>query len=193
MKNLKKLLICMCISMLVVSFVVLEVNKIYINYVIEYIGNNIEEYSDLGKLCGDRFKKIASDIQEENDENFDRYEDEVSSEYIGLLWYINCYQSTLDNYGIYYSSLLFGALIGVMIYFIFIKQFKISKLILPFIVSFGIFGILYYFIMINNSGFSMEDLLYCIAGYTVITILCYISNLCRQKKLDAEEKKLIND
>lgn len=188
MKNLGKLLICMCISMFVVSFVVLEANKIYTNYVIEYIGNNIEEYSDLGKSFGDRFKEIALNIQERNDENFNKYEDEVSSEYIGLMWYISFYQATLGNYGIYYSSLLFGALIGVMIYFIFVNQFKISKLILPFIVSLGIFGILYYFIMINNSGFSMEYLLYYIAGYTVITILCYISNLCQQKKLNFKEK-----
>lgn len=188
MKNLGKLLICMCISMFVISFIGLEVNAIYTRCTINYISENSNEFKELGTPMGENFKNAVLNLQEENDENFDRYEDEVSNEYIGLVYYLNSYINTLDNYGLYHILLVFGALVGVMVYFILIKQFKINKLILPFIICFAILGILYYFIMINSVGFALDELLYYFVGYTVIIFLCYIVNLCRQKKLNSEEK-----
>ena len=41
MKNWKKLLICILISMMVTSFIGLEVNRIYTSYVKDYIESNL--------------------------------------------------------------------------------------------------------------------------------------------------------
>lgn len=182
MKDFKKLLICMCISMFVVSFVGLEVNEIYTRYTINYISENIDKFkNDFSATIGENFKNAVLSLQEENDENFDRYEDEVSNEYIGLVYWISSSTNTLGNY---HLLLVFGAVVGVMVYFILIKQLKISKLILPFIICFTFFGIWDYF----SAWLELDELLYYFVAYIVITILCYISNLCRQKKLGTEEK-----
>lgn len=175
--------------MFVISFIGLEVNEVYTRYTISYISENAGKFKELGETIGENFQNAVFNLQEEDDENFKRYEDEVSNEYIGLVYYLNSHANMLDNYGVYHMLLVFGALVGVMVYFILIKQFKINKLILPFIICLAIFILSYYFIMTNSVGFALEELLYCIFGYIVITILCYIANLCRQKKLDSKEKE----
>lgn len=186
MKDWKKLLICILISMMVTSFVGLEVNKIYTSYVMDYIsGDNSEELKEACKDYGERVKNAAAGWQESRDENFNRNEDEVSTEYLGLVYWYYQYSNSLNVYGLYYMLLVFGVVVGVMAYFIFVKQTKILKLFLPFIIGLGVLAGLYYLIMSSSEiGFSIDELLYCLAGYIVIVILSYIINMCTQKKIN---------
>ncbi len=183
MKNWKKLLICILISMMVTSFIGLEVNRIYTSYVKDYIESNSEEFKEVGKFYGEQLKNAAATWQEQTDENFNKNEDEADTEYLGLVYEIYRYENLLNVYGLYYMLLVFGVVVGVMAYFIFVKQTKILKLFLPFIIGLGVLAGLYYLIMSSSEiGFSIDELLYCLAGYIVIVALSYIINICRPKE-----------
>lgn len=189
---MKKLLVCILISMLITSFIGLEINKIYTKHLIEDIPNIPDEneaYEEYSKYVGEQFKNFATNWQEGEDEEFDKTLDEVNTKYIGLACITYEYINSLNIYGLYYMLLVFGAVIGVMVYFIFVRQFKISKLFLPFIACLGVLEALYYFIMLNSYGFAVDELLQCLALYIVIVILCYIINFCLQKKFSYKDKE----
>lgn len=188
MKNWKKLLICVLISMLITSFVGLEVYKIYTLHVIDHISNNSEEYEEVGKILGENFKNLTFNISQNVNENFDKNEIEPTTEDIGIAYQIYAYINSLNVYGIYYMLLISGAIIGIMIYFIFVQQTKLTNLLLLYIISFTVWVGLYYLITVNSIGFSIDNLLYCSIGYTVSIILCYIINLCYRKIVTNNEK-----
>ena len=178
MKDWMKLLICVLIAMLVTVIIGLEVNRFYTLYTVEYIGENVENYLECGKSYGEQYKNAALNLQQANgDSNYISGETEVGTEYLGVVCLTYSFLNALNLYNVYYMLLIFGAICGVMAYFIFVKKTRLSKLLLIFIISLAVLSILYYFIV---DGFAVEELLYCLAGYTVIVVVCYMINLCRQ-------------
>ncbi len=194
MKNWKKLLICILISMMVTSFVGLEVNKIYTSYVIDFIGDNSEIFKDtVGVTAGESLRNAALGWKETSRVNSDETiseepENEIDVKYLGLVYEIYTYINSLSFYGLYYMLLLFGVLVGVVAYFIFVKQVKISKLSLLFMIGLEILLELYY-INVYEILFSEAGLLYCLAIYVVLVALFYIINFCMQKRISKQPKE----
>lgn len=198
MKNWKQLLLCIALSVLVSVFVGSTLafinDRLFIRS--ESLSNvlegNVNEYiEEVNKI----YNSEKSSIEITQDLNsFIRYIIFYSSSSI--------YQATAGQSGmLYIISLLIGILTGILIYIIFIMQFKTKKILL---VSTICIAILLLFININYIISDIQQGLFGLSSlapqsnlfiiifkmYFIILLILYVINLVHQKKI---AKKLNNE
>lgn len=195
MKSLKKLFLCILVSILIANFIIMGATIIAITF--DHPTSSIEIFKS--KISENQLKEQYKEfenkmiqVKESNPEQYD-----ADFPIYGMFATILPLTVLGPMVSMYILSIIVGIVVGLMVYLIFIENKKGKQAIIAFTICFGITILLYKCLMVISELTS--NLIYTqyeeyewyqlFVGYVITFVVLYIGNMIYQKRITKKLNK----